>query len=460
MPELPEVETIKNILAPLVINKTISSFELYYPNVIKSNIDDFRKNILNKTIINLTRYGKYLFFHLSSDYILISHLRMEGKWRYTNSLNKRIKSTSITFNFKDNTSLSFDDTRKFGILYLAKESEYLNLKMIKKLGIEANKIEDKDIKNIYPKFMKNKPIKTLLTDQSIISGIGNIYADETLFISSINPLTKGKELSIDEISNLLINAKNILNKAIELGGSTVHSYHPSEGIDGKFQEELKCYGKEGKLCPRCGTTFHKIFLNGRGTTYCPNCQIDKSLKKAIGITGPIGSGKSMLLEHFKDIDYLTLNSDQLIHELYRNIVHKNKISKILNINFDIDNEKSKNLAKQIMVKYPSKKKEVEDYIYPHLENLLIKYIKENDNIAIEVPLLFKAHYEYLFKKIIVLEIDKEKQIENLISRGEKNIELISKLNSDFSYNKNFKDLIIIKNNSSKEELFKKVDEIL
>lgn len=454
MPELPEVETVINILKPLVINKEIKDIDIFFPRLIESNIDDFY-SLKNKKILDITRYGKYIFFHFNEDYVLIVHLRMEGKFRYLNEF-KRIKSTSLIFTFKDNTYLSYDDTRKFGIMYLSKENEYKELEMIKKLGIEANKVKNSDLPILYKKFNKNKVIKELLLDQTILCGIGNIYADETLYASKINPLTKGKDLTQNDINNIVKNAKIILDKAILEGGSTIHSFHPSEGVDGKFQALLKCYGKEGELCPECSTTFHKTFVGGRGTTYCPNCQIDKSLEKAIGITGPIGSGKSTLLKHFKDLGYLVLSCDELVHELYKQYEHKVKVSRILGFSFDIDDLSKKQKAREIMINDPLKKKKIEQYIYKVLEDLLIKYIKNNDKIAIEVPLLFKAHYEYMFKKIFVLKVNKNVQIEHLKSRNEFNINSSLKLNNDYKYNK-LEKVIEIENNGDIVSLFNIVD---
>ena len=458
MPELPEVETVKNTLIPLVKDKVIIGVDIFYDRLIQSNIDDFKKDIINKKILGIQRYGKYLFFDLSDDFILITHLRMEGKFAYhKTSQNIRISSTTLAFYFSDNTSLCFNDTRKFGLMYLTTKNEIHDLPMIKKLGIEANKIKESDYQELFKKLRKNKPIKNLITDQSILCGIGNIYADETLYLSKIHPLTKGKDLTDNDFINIFNNAKKILNKAITLGGSSVHSFS-SNGIDGKFQEELLCYGKEGKICPNCGTKFHKIFLNGRGTTFCPNCQIYKPIEKAIGITGKIGSGKSTLLNHFKDLNYLTISSDELIKEIYHDPVINKKISKIVGFIFNIDNKEDRNKIKLKMINNPQVKEKIEDILYPVLENRLIKIIEENDDVVIEVPLLFKAHYEYMFKKIFVLDIDESKQIEHLKSRGD-NVTTSLKINNDYS-DLNLDKVYVIKNNSSKEELFKKVDEIL
>ncbi len=458
MPELPEVETVINILKPLVINKTISDYTLFYERLIQSSKDEFI-NIKNKTIKDITRYGKFIFFHLSNEYCLITHLRMEGKFRYIEEY-KPIKFTTLMFKFSDSTYLSFDDTRKFGLMYLTKEDNVKNVKMIASLGIEANKVKLEQYDIIINKIItKNKPIKELLLDQTIMCGIGNIYADEILFASKINPLTKGKELSKENIVDIIKNSKIILDRAILEGGSTIHSFHPSEGVDGRFQVLLKAYGREDEPCINCSTRMHKIFLNGRGTTFCPNCQINHNLKKAIGITGPIGSGKSTVLHHFSTLNYDTYSCDDLVHKMYEEEDVKKKISGLLHMNFDYFNIESRNKARKIMVNDPIKKKEVENYIYKKLEEILLDLIAKSDKIAIEVPLLFKAHYEYMFKKIICLEVSKDKQISNLNNRNETHIEEKLKLNHDYNYIDN-KDIVKIINDGSIASLYKKIGEIL
>ena len=311
-----------------------------------------------------------------------------------------------------------------------------------------------------PKFNKKKCLKELLLDQTIFCGIGNIYADEIAYDTKISPFTKGNTLNKKQIKQIAYSAKKILNIAIECGGSTIHSFHPSEGVDGRMQGHLKCYGKEGEKCQICGTKFHKTFIGGRGTTYCPNCQLDSELKKGIAITGPIGSGKSTLLEIFKNKGYLTFSSDEIIHDLYRIPYIKNKVSKIIGINFDIDNLSIKKQASKILIENPIKKQNVEDFIYPLLEEKIIKALKENgDTVVFEVPLLFKAHFEYLFKKIIVLEVDKEIQINHLKSRNS-NIDDSIKINNDYFYNKNNHDIIVINNNGSLKDLEEQIEKIL
>ena len=383
MPELPEVETVINTIRPHIINKEIEKIEVYYDRLVQSNLDEFKTKLINQKFINVTRYGKFIFLHLTNDFVIITHLRMEGKFRFENSHNLRKKHTSAGFFFKDGTSLAFDDTRKFGLMYLSDEKYH----------------------------------------------------------------------EIFQASN------QILNKAITLGGSTIHSFHPSEGVDGKFQETLLCYGKSGTPCPNCNTTLHKDFIGGRGTTFCPNCQIDKSLEKGIAITGPIGSGKSTVLNYFKEKGFITYSCDEMVHKLYEKPEISRKISQILNAPFDINNKKTTKLARKIMIDNPEIKKKIESYIYPILEKEMLLIIKNNEKPVFEVPTLFKAHLEYLFKTIIVIEISKEQQIKNLENRND-DINSSINLNKDYEIKKYQDKIKIVKADGNFNNLYAQIDEII
>ena len=459
MPELPEVETVINTIRPHIVTKEIEKIEVYYDRLIQSNLDEFKTKLINQKFINVTRYGKFIFLHLTNDFVIITHLRMEGKFRFENSHNLRKKHTSAGFFFKDGTSLAFDDTRKFGLMYLSDEANFKETKMIKKLGIEANKISENDYEFLIKKFKKNKCIKELLLDQSILAGIGNIYADEILFSTKINPFRKGNDISDEKYHEIFQASNQILNKAITLGGSTIHSFHPSEGVDGKFQETLLCYGKSGTPCPNCNTTLHKDFIGGRGTTFCPNCQIDKSLEKGIAITGPIGSGKSTVLNYFKEKGFITYSCDEMVHKLYEKPEISRKISQILNAPFDINNKKTTRLARKIMIDNPEIKKKIESYIYPILEKEMVLIIKNNEKPVFEVPTLFKAHLEYLFKTIIVIEISKEQQIKNLENRND-DINSSINLNKDYEIKKYQDKIKIVKADGNFNNLYAQIDEII
>ena len=270
MPELPEVETVKNGLKNKVLNKKITKCKILYSGIIAyPDKDKFVKEIINQTISDIKRRGKFLLFELD-DYYLISHLRMEGKYFIKDKEESLNKHDHVIFELNNNEELRYNDTRKFGKMHLVKKDE-LDITPISKLGLEP---WDDSLTTNYlkEKLNKKKAIKTLLLDQSIITGIGNIYADEILFLSKINPETLGCKLTKKNHQNIIDNTKKVLEKAIQSGGTTIHTYTSVDGITGRFQQELLVHSKKGEQCPNCKTEILKIVVNGRGTYYCPKCQ--------------------------------------------------------------------------------------------------------------------------------------------------------------------------------------------
>ena len=265
MPELPEVETVKNGLKAKVLNKKITNCNVLYDGIIAyPDKETFVKNIANQTINDIKRRGKFLMFDLD-DYYLISHLRMEGKYFIKEPTENLNKHDHVIFTLNDNEELRYNDTRKFGKMHLVKKDE-LNITPIANLGLEPwdELLTSKYLKD---KLNKNKAIKTLLLDQSIITGIGNIYADEILFLSKINPEKKGNKLTNKNREDIINNTKLVLEKAIQAGGTTIHSYTSVDGITGLFQQKLLVHMKKSEPCPNCQTEILKIVVNGRGTYY-------------------------------------------------------------------------------------------------------------------------------------------------------------------------------------------------
>ena len=272
MPELPEVETVKNTLKTKVLNKRIVDVNVIYNKVIDyPTLEEFKKQIINQTINDIKRRGKWIMFELN-DYYLLSHLRMEGKYLIRNKDDIADKHQIISFTFDDNTELRYKDVRKFGKMNLIKKEEVYNTKPLSELGLEPWD------ENLTPKYLLEKykfkklPIKQALLDQSIITGIGNIYADEILFMSKINPHTYSFDLEKEDLQKIIDNTKIVLEKAIKLGGTTIRTYESEEGIHGMFQNELLVHGKDKLPCPDCGETIIKTFIAGRGTYYCEKCQ--------------------------------------------------------------------------------------------------------------------------------------------------------------------------------------------
>ena len=268
MPEWPEVETVKNSLKNYVLNRKILKVDVLYKGIINyPSVKEFIEKITNQTILDVKRRGKYLVFVLE-DYNLISHLKMEGKY-FIKDKYEITKHDHVIFTLDNNKYLIYNDTRKFGKMYLINK-EYDNNSPLNILGLEP---WDKELTISYlkDKLNRNIAIKTLLLDQTIIVGIGNIYADEILFLSKINPLRKGYTLTNLELENIIKYTKEVLEKAISQGGTTIRTYSSVNGIHGLFQQELLVHGKTSN-CPNCQEQILKIRVGGRGTYYCNNCQ--------------------------------------------------------------------------------------------------------------------------------------------------------------------------------------------
>ena len=273
MPELPEVETVRNVLKLWVNGRKIKGCNIFYNNVLENiEFNDFNEKINNQMICDVNRIGKYLLFILD-DYVLVSHLRMEGKYYLVDGEITDVKMNKhkiISFLLDDGKTLLYHDVRKFGKMKLLNKDSYMEDESLSKLGKEPFNMSGNDL---FVKINKsNKPIKELILDQTNIAGLGNIYADEVLFLSNINPLVKGKDLNVNKCKEIVENSVIVLNKAIEAGGSTIRSYHSGNNVDGKFQNELNVYGKKGEKCPKCMSIIEKTVVGGRGTHYCPSCQ--------------------------------------------------------------------------------------------------------------------------------------------------------------------------------------------
>lgn len=272
MPELPEVETIRATLKQAIVGKTIARVDVYYDKIIHGiSSKDFQIKLVRQTIRNLDRYGKYLFFILD-DYTLISHLRMEGKFFLKSDTDPIDKHEHIVFVFTDHTSMRYHDTRKFGTMELVPAGDERKSKSIISLGLEPFN-EGFTIAYLQAKIKKScRPIKSILLDQTIVCGLGNIYVNEILWRCQINPEMKACHLTNADWGCLIDASRLVLKQAIAAGGTTVRTYYSSLGVAGRFQNELKVHGKEGKPCAVCQTLITKIKVGGRGTFYCPTCQ--------------------------------------------------------------------------------------------------------------------------------------------------------------------------------------------
>ncbi len=272
MPEKPEVMTVVKNLNGLILNKTITDCNVYWDNIIAyPTTDEFKKRIINQKIESITTRGKFIVINLNRDVLLV-HLRMEGKFMFRDKGEAIGKHEHVEFILDDKISFRFHDVRKFGKMHLLSKDEVYKVKPLSELGLEFYD-ENLTKEYLFSRLSKLKvPIKTALLDQSIICGIGNIYDDEILFMSKIDPNRRANLVTLLECQSIIDNTKNVLSHAVELGGTTIKSFTSSEGVHGLFQNELLVHSRAGCNCPNCGTIITKIKIGGRGTYYCNNCQ--------------------------------------------------------------------------------------------------------------------------------------------------------------------------------------------
>lgn len=270
MPELPEVETVRNTLKKSILGLTITGVNIFYENIIVGCADDFIKNTINKTIKDILRYGKFLIFVLNDGNILC-HLRMEGKLFYEPKGKIENKHIHVVFDLSNGYTLSFQDVRKFGRMIYKDNNDLYTTTPLKDLGedlILNENIKAEEILKILNR--KNIPIKTALLDQSILCGLGNIYVDEVLFQSHILPNRSCKTITLMDVSNILLASRQILSKAIEQKGTTIRSYTSSLGVIGGYQNYLQVHTKT--ICPICNNKINKMKIGGRTSYFCNHCQ--------------------------------------------------------------------------------------------------------------------------------------------------------------------------------------------
>ena len=273
MPEMPEVETVRRTLLPLIKGKTIKEVTVWYPKIITGDAKEFKQQLVGKKITTIDRYAKYLLIRLSGNLTVVSHLRMEGKYRLVKINTKKDKHDHVQIVFSDNSALRYNDVRKFGRMQLIKTGTEKEKTGISKLGAEPNSaaFTVSYLQNGLAR--KKKNIKNTLLDQSVVAGLGNIYVDEVLWETKIHPLSQANTIPAEKVAQLHDNINSLIELAIAERGTTIHTYLDANGKTGGFQKMLQVYGHKGEPCVRCGTPLEKIKVNGRGTTFCPECQV-------------------------------------------------------------------------------------------------------------------------------------------------------------------------------------------
>lgn len=448
MPELPEVETIRRNLNTVLANDIITSVDVLYRPVV-SNDMDFESKLKNQKIHSIEREAKYLKFILD-DYVLISHLRMEGKFFMDEPLRKHIH---VVFNLKSGHTLSYQDTRKFGrfeLIDIAYKDSYLNSKK----GL-AKDPKDIDFNDFYKRLKdKRKTIKEVLLDQNIIGGIGNIYANEILNLSKIHPAKKAFLITISEAQTILKYAISVLNTAVLMGGTTIDTFE-SLGHKGMFQQELNVHGKTGQSCRHCGDTIIKFQLKGRGTYICPTCQ--KS--HVLAITGGIATGKSTATNYLRKKGFVVVDSDQIVGNLYKDEAVLNKIAKTFKLALPLDKAA---LAKIIFSDKKARTK-LENILHPYVFEH-IKQVKQSSNehiLFLDIPLLFESKYQD-YDASILIDTTAKNQLIRLMKRNnltETDAMLRIKAQMPLSKKRKLADYIV-NNNGSIEDLYRAIEKLL
>ncbi len=273
MPELPEVETVKRTLAELTTGKKIQSVTVSLPRIIRrpAEPEQFADALVGHTIESVERRGKFLRIVLDG-LVLVSHLRMEGRYGVY-SVNDPVEPhTHVIFHFTDGTELRYKDVRQFGTMHIFATGDDLLMPPLNKLGMEPLE-EAFTVKALSSRLSgRSSKIKALLLNQEHVVGIGNIYADEALFQARIHPERTPGTLSAAEWKRLHNAIVTTLSDAVEAGGSSIKSYVNGQGEMGMFQQQLLVYGKNDEQCPICSKTIIKTKVAGRGTHICPRCQ--------------------------------------------------------------------------------------------------------------------------------------------------------------------------------------------
>jgi len=286
MPELPEVETVRRGLAERIVGKLVMAEAHDTAKGFPNASHEVRAFLLGATITDVRRRAKVLFIDLSTSYSLMIHLKMTGQLVFVGESrfgaghpNDSLigvlpdSSTRVTLTFADGSALYFNDQRKFGWMKLLPTSEIEHVPFMQKVGPEPLEPQF-TAQQFATRFTRraNTTIKAALLDQSVVAGVGNIYADESLWGAKIHPQRLVRTITDDEFAALYTELRAVMNLAIQKGGSSNHTYVNADGKKGSYMDFARVFRREGLLCPRCGATIEKLRVAGRGTHVCPVCQ--------------------------------------------------------------------------------------------------------------------------------------------------------------------------------------------
>lgn len=270
MPELPEVETIARGLASVVKNRAVMEAEIRTPGIVPDNEETLSSRIAGRAILAVRRRAKLLIMDLAGGLHLVFHLKMTGRVWVTHPDTEPNRHVHVIFLLDNGDRVFFEDQRKFGYCRLFSGEELQAWPFYAALGPEPLEIGPKVFISRFAD--RSARIKSLLLDQNVIAGIGNIYADESLFRTGLHPRTKASDIPKSRLKELHHNLQTVLREAIDAGGSSFRDYRDAYGQPGQFQERFSVYGKKGEPCERCGTKLGTETVAGRTSTFCGRCQ--------------------------------------------------------------------------------------------------------------------------------------------------------------------------------------------
>lgn len=280
MPELPEVETVRRGLQTALAGRQITAVRILRPeSVAYPQPALFSRLLSGRRFLNAERRGKYLIFRLSEDTDLVSHLRMSGRFLLVARQANAEPHWRVRMQLDNDEDLVFEDMRVFGRLWLISTGEDVLqiVSGLKSLGVEP--LDNLEVAYLKQSFNgKKQSIKTALLDQTIIAGIGNIYADESLFLSGIHPLRHAGSLKPADLQKLVPSIQQVLATSLKQGGTTLRNYTNHEGINGNYQHKAYVYGRHGLPCRLCKTPIERIKIAGRSSHFCPRCQKHKPVQ--------------------------------------------------------------------------------------------------------------------------------------------------------------------------------------
>jgi len=427
MPELPEVETLRRSLLPFLPSPLIKTVEVLHPSVISPSSEiDFRENLIGKTIMNATRRGKYLVLVLSPQGSLVIHLRMTGQFFYRHrkeSSEPKIPHTHLIITFEDGSAFHYADVRRFGrICYYDSEisdsgycalgpepfDEGFNLEYLKTLG------------------NRKAPIKSILLQQQLIAGLGNIYADEALFRARIHPLRLAASLSEFEWQQLHQGIRSVIAEAVESRGSSISDYLDANREKGSFQTHWSVYQKTGSPCIHCGTPIQRIKIAGRSSHFCPRCQTESKNNPPIiiGITGGIASGKSTVVSYIKGFGAPVIDADEISRAL---TAEKGPAIPAIFKEFGQEYASAPGVLNRKMLgdlvfSDAAARQKLNDILHPMVIREMqkgidqFKALKSSFPLFLDIPLLFEAKLEFLCDQIWLVYIDETTQLNRLLAR--------------------------------------------